>query len=628
MAGQWKHIEMVVQWLNKFSPEKERVQQFLDESAKDLKGFNVNNETFLVEILSGCIEYKPLLDVVVNAFYIRDGKHCIVSERNLYNVVCYLATFQLEELGLQQFSKIVKSLGGAKICKFLRFFFNVMNLSTWIKDEWSQIYDSAYVAANWIELLLRWQPKVQQLIDQFDDKSTNNISSSPKTTKPEEFHLTVPNPRPVLIPEPVTQKKYSKHDLLLEANLSQFSCAATKPEHESTIRNEIPKGAERFHAQKIQGKKDNISIKLNTAAILRENVLYQRKMEQELNRIEHLLRGARDPSDFLDWQKQMLENDRHQQLAEEECRRLEGKLSYEEAIRSRQNCTQENQKKAEQERLEEAEMQQQLKEIQLQEEREKKKLVQQVAEGHKNAKQALIKLQKYKHQIAQEMSEEIQGLLLQALEREEEQFKKRCELIQEIRAMEYVPFRKNKFVDLTQTGNHGFLGEMSVVELQERLALMKEAQKKAEIEKRDLIICEKRSKEQRLLDTLEQISVFREAFGRAAALKQEEKKIKPQFSEILLKDERVLDLQKKIAEKSVERRMQMQNFKSACMKSNGRLKKTSRPCLQEDHRKKLEESRQQQFKKLQQNFVSREVAQKMTAREAESTGTSACILRS
>uniref|UniRef100_A0ACB8ET75 Uncharacterized protein n=1 Tax=Sphaerodactylus townsendi TaxID=933632 RepID=A0ACB8ET75_9SAUR len=368
---------MVVQWLNKFSPEKERVQQFLDESAKDLKGFNVNNETFLVEILSGCIEYKPLLDVVVNAFYIRDGKHCIVSERNLYNVVCYLATFQLEELGLQQFSKIVKSLGGAKICKFLRFFFNVMNLSTWIKDEWSQIYDSAYVAANWIELLLRYS---EVLCKSYFTSTVWQDLVNP-TTKPEEFHLTVPNPRPVLIPEPVTQKKYSKHvpettykpprleqrlkeiklknrkkaeDLLLEANLSQFSCAATKPEHESTIRNEIPKGAERFHAQKIQGKKDNISIKLNTAAILRENVLYQRKMEQELNRIEHLLRGARDPSDFLDWQKQMLENDRHQQLAEEECRRLEGKLSYEEAIRSRQNCTQENQKKAEQERLEAA----------------------------------------------------------------------------------------------------------------------------------------------------------------------------------------------------------------------------------------------------------------------------------
>nr|XP_056703774.1 cilia- and flagella-associated protein 99 [Euleptes europaea] len=654
MAGQLKHIEMVVQQLNEFRPENERVWDFLDESAKVLKGFNVNNETFLMEILSGCIEYKPLLDVVVSAFYIRDGQHCMLSDRNLYVVVCYLATFQLEELGLQLFSKIVKSLGAAKICKFLRFFFNVVNLSTWIKDEWSQMYDSVYVTTNWIEQLLRWLPKVQQLTDELDDKLPNDISSSAKITEPKEFHLTVPRPRPVLIPALITPRKHTKQvpetiykpprleqslreiklknrqkaeDLLLEANLNQFSCAAPKPEKESTNINEIPKLAERFQAQKIKGKSDT-SIKLNATAILREGVLYQRKMEQELSRIEHLLRGARDVSGFLDWQKQMRENDLHQQLAEAECRRLQGKLSYEEAILAHQSCVQKNQRRGEQERLEEAELRQQLKEIQIQEEREKKKLVQQVAEGHRNAKQALMKLQKYKHQIAQEMSEEIRRLHIQSLEREEEQFRRRCELIQEIRAMEYLPFHKNKFVDLTQTGGHCVLGEMSIVELQERLALLKESQKRAEDEKRDLIICEKRNKEQLLLDTMEQISMFREAFGRAAALKQEEKKIKPKFSEVFLKDERVLDLQKKIAEKSVERKMQMQSLKSAPMKYNERSKKSSKPTLQSDHWKKLEESRQRQFKTLQQDFMSREVAQKTMAREAERAETTSCILRS
>ncbi|XP_015275449.1 PREDICTED: cilia- and flagella-associated protein 99 [Gekko japonicus] len=625
MAGPLKHIKIVIQQLNQFSPENECIRDFLDESAKVLKG--LSNETSLMEILSGCIEYKPLLDVVVNAFYIRDGKHCALSERNLYVVVCYLAMFHLEELGLQQFSRIVKSLDAARIYKFLRFFFNVVNLSTWIKDEWSQIYDSAYVTTNWMEPLLRWQPKVQQLIDELDDKLANDMSSSSKITEPKDFHLTVPNPRPVLIPELITQTKCTKHDLLLEANVNQFSCAAPKPECKSTSINEIPKFAERFQAQKIKGKTDNASIKLNATAILREGVLYQRKMEQELNRLEHLLRGARDPSEFLDWQKQMRENDLRQQLAEAECRRLQGKLSYEEAILAHQNCAQKNQERAEQERLEEAKMRQQLKEVRLQEEMEKKKLAQQVAEGHKNAKQALTKLQKYKHQIAQEVSEESRVLLLQVLEREEEQFKKRCELIQEIRAMECLPFRKTKFVDLTQTADHGFLGEMSIVELQERLALLKEAQKKAEEEKRDSIVREKRNKEQLLLDKLEQISLFREAFGRTAALKQEEKKIKPQLSEGFLKDERVLDLQKKIAEKSMERKMQTQNFKSVSTKYNERPKSLKKP-LQEDYWEKLEGSRQQRFKMLQQDFMSREVAEKTMSREAGRAGTTACILRS
>lgn len=70
-----------------------------------------------------------------------------------------------------------------------------------------------------------------------------------------------------------------------------------------------------------------------------------------------------------------------------------------------------------------------------------------------------------------------------------------------------------------QTGDHGVLGEMSVVELQERLALLSEAQKKAEEEKRDQIIQDKLTKEQLLVAKLEQISMFRAAFGRTAALK-------------------------------------------------------------------------------------------------------------
>uniref|UniRef100_A0A8C4VM68 Cilia and flagella associated protein 99 n=1 Tax=Gopherus evgoodei TaxID=1825980 RepID=A0A8C4VM68_9SAUR len=453
------------------------------------------------------IEYKPLLDIVVNAFFVRDGKHCLFSE-----LICYLATFQLEELGLQQFSRIVKSLDIAKMHKFLRFFFNVLNLSTWIKDEWSQIYDSLYVKENWIDPLLGWQPKIEQLIKQLADRLANRVTTvkTSTVTKPKEFDLTTPKPRAIPIPEPIPlQEKHQpvsgfyslnsvkSYELLLEANVSQFRCATVKPEK----------------------KIDNVPIKLNAAAILREGALYQRKMEQELNRYFLLLRGAHDPSEFLEWQKQMREKDLEQQLAEIECRRLQGKLSHEEAILARQNVIQENKKKAELKREETAELMHQYAEKRLQEEKEMRELVEQVVEGHKNVKQARMKLQKYKRQIVQEVSEESRELLRRALEEEEEKLRKRYELIQQIRAIESLPFFRNKFVDLTQTAGYGFSGEMSIVELRERLALLKEAQKKAEEEKRDQIIHEKQAKEQLLLDKLEQISLFREALGRAAALK-------------------------------------------------------------------------------------------------------------
>lgn len=60
---------------------------------------------------------------------------------------------------------------------------------------------------------------------------------------------------------------------------------------------------------------------------------------------------------------------------------------------------------------------------------------------------------------------------------------------------------------------------MSVVELRERLARLKEAQKREEEEKRDQIIQGKRAKSQELQNTLEQISLCRSAMGRSAALR-------------------------------------------------------------------------------------------------------------
>ncbi|NXJ60700.1 CFA99 protein, partial [Rostratula benghalensis] len=554
---------------------------------------NVTEEKFVLDTLAGCIEYKPLLDVVVNAFFVRDGRYCLISERNLYIVICYLATFQLEELGLQHFSRIVKSLDTAKMQKFLRFFFNALYLNTWIKDEWSQFYDSLYVKENWIDPLLRWQPKVQQLIRQLSEKLSNRTTTvkTSTVTQPKEFNLTVPKPRAIPIPLPIptlekmqpvppsTYKPPKEKKQLEEirrknrrkaevTNADQFKCATMKPEKGEVCYKilyylKIPQYEdEKFCLYGVRNyvlsfiAMDNIPIKLNAAAILREGALYQRQMEQELKRIENLLQGAGDPSEFLEWQKQMRGKDLEEQLAETECRRLQGKLSHEEAVLAHQNVIQENKKKADLMREEKAELMHQYAEKRLQEQKEVRELVEQVVEGRKNAKQAKIKLQKYKQQIVQEVCEENRELLRQALEEEEEKLRKRYELIQQIRAIESLPSLRHKFVDLTETGGHGLICEMSIVELRERLALLREAQKAAEEEKRDQIIHEKQAKEQLLLDKLDQISLFRAELGRAAALKSEEKKRKSQPGERPVKDERILNLQKKIIEKTAERKKQ------------------------------------------------------------------------
>ncbi|KAM9580421.1 cilia- and flagella-associated protein 99 isoform 2-T5 [Guaruba guarouba] len=535
--------------------------------------------------------------------------------------------------------------------KFLRFFFNPLYLNTWIKDEWSRFYDALYVKENWIDPLLRWQPRVQQLIEQLTDKLSNHTTTvkTSTVTQPKEFNLTVAKPRaiplPLLIPVlekglPVppstykppkekrqleqirTQNRRKAEDLLLKANADRFKCAIMKSEKAENTQYEDSMKS-KFQAQKVQRKIDNIPIKLNAAAILREGALYQRKMEQELKRIENLLQGAGDPSEFLEWQKQMRDKDLEEQLAEIEYRRLQGKLSYEEAVLAHQNVVQENKKKADLMREEKADLMHQYEEKRLQEQQEVRELVEQVIEGHKNAKEAKIKLQKYKQEIVQKVCEEKEELRRQALEEDEEKLRKRSELIQQIRLIGSLPSIRHKFVDLTETGGHGLTCEMSIVELRERLALLKEEQKAAEEEKRDQIIHEKQAKEQLLLDKLDQILVFRAEFSRAAALKQEEEKRKPQAAERPVKDERILNLQKKIVEKKMERKKQEGLSKITPQKSSIASRKDT---FQRNHWNELEDSRERQFKIFQHGFMARETARKMSAYEEARSGAKVCAL--
>ena len=59
-------------------------------------------------------------------------------------------------------------------------------------------------------------------------------------------------------------------------------------------------------------------------------------------RLEELEAGAKDKSDFEKWQTEMRQKDLEAQLADIERKRLEGKLSHEEAILARGNLVKEN----------------------------------------------------------------------------------------------------------------------------------------------------------------------------------------------------------------------------------------------------------------------------------------------
>ncbi|XP_029316774.1 cilia- and flagella-associated protein 99 isoform X2 [Cottoperca gobio] len=479
--------------------------------------------------------------------------------------------------------------------QFLTFFFT--NLTTWIQEEWNHIYDAAYVDKHWIGPLLRWRPEMDIFLDQLSVNISrgSQFKKAPiRTTEPQEFSLTKPKPRPLPLPELIPLQEKSKpvpkstymapkemqmmeeikkknhqktEELLYEANVKQFRCVnPLKSEHTKRAMSQIMEDMDSklkfnsFHSSGCpsSNKTNSWPIKLNSAAILRQGALCDRQVEEELQRMERLVEGTHEPSSFLQWQKEMREKDFQDELATIERRRLEGRISYEEAAMARTRIMERNQKTAQLKKEETAQLMRTYAEKRMQEEKEIRDLVQQVAEGHKNSKKAKEKLQKFKQSIVKEVSEQRRELLRQALEEAQAELSRKFEIIREIHAIESLPHIRVRNFDDTETAGHELLGEMSLVELKERLALLREAQQTEQQEKRELILEEKQNKKQLLLEQLDTNNLHTRALAQAAAIRKEERKARSFFRQAITQDDTVLALQKKLEEKKQERQRQKQ----------------------------------------------------------------------
>ncbi|XP_013415844.1 cilia- and flagella-associated protein 99 isoform X1 [Lingula anatina] len=583
-------LEHCVEVLDTFQPELRSVEQHVNNYMAKLKNIEDSDQTFITEVFSGCVRYDSVLNVVLDGFYIRSGKSSLRSESNLYKVLTYLALFRLDELEVAHYRKFVKSQDVNKMYKFLNFFMDDKNLRTWIKDEWNKLYERPFVQMTLLSPLLRWLPELQEMIQQLADKIANKVKPKKQiipTTEPKAFNLTQPRPRSVPMPEPIP--KLEKHkpvpkttyqdpkqkriieenkvmnrrkaeERLMESSRYQFACA--NPEKSDKTRHRLQSIlAEQESKLEFDKHKanplpnfvsENIPIKLNAATILREGKLFQKREEEELRKLERLEAGAKDASDFLRWQQEMRKQDMDRQLAEIEQRRLEGKLSHEDAILARQNLIKDNKQKVTEMKEEAKAIMQEYLEKKFKEEQEMRVLVEQTMEGHQNTKEAKKKLKDYKRKIVQDVNEESKELMRQALEEAEAEMRRKMEIIQQIRAMEAVPAIRVKFVDFTKTAGYGLLSEFSLAELKERLALMKMAEREAEEEKRDEILASKEAKDQLLMNTLETISKHRSEMTKAAANRLEIKK-KTRQTKPEVRDDKVLELEKKLAERKAAR---------------------------------------------------------------------------
>uniref|UniRef100_A0A3B5R343 Cilia and flagella associated protein 99 n=1 Tax=Xiphophorus maculatus TaxID=8083 RepID=A0A3B5R343_XIPMA len=495
-------VKVACMLLDKFSSDPRCVDEFVEDISTDLQG-----SKFILKVVSGCVEYEKLLDIVINTFYGQHRKWLCKSDRNQFIIICYLCMFSLDELGLEHFSTIIKSLGHWKMHFFLDFFFS--SITTWVQAEWNTFYDPEFVEKHLIANLLRWRPEINHLMDQLSKKERR---ARTKPTQCQDFILsknklpTPPKEELSPLPDKFTPVRITFILTIFKHFLQQLSLTAL-------------------------------------VCILIPN---RKKI------IEELVQGSTDLSPFLQRQKELEERERQEKRQKEERTRLETQITEQEIALNRLRIAEQKHEAVQRKKEETARIMQRYAKKRLKEEKEVRHIVQQVMEDRINLKVAQERSKKIKQKIVKEVSEENQELLRQALEEQEEELRKRFQIVHEIRAIKSLHIVKpNNFND-TETAGYELLGEMSLAELKERLALLRQNQQKEEEERRSNILQEKLKKQQQILETLDNINLYSQLLTKEAADRLERRVQQELLKQVVAEDSTIVALKKKLEDKKQE----------------------------------------------------------------------------
>eukprot|EP00842_Homolaphlyctis_polyrhiza_P004123 jgi/Hompol1/4711/HPOL_002301-RA len=363
-----------------------------------------------------------------------------------------------------------------------------------------------------------------------------------------------------------------------DAQKDAFKVATNKPSDRiQQIRDQVEQEQRaKFERERVKSSKtvphsihQQVPVKLTTAAILREDALVRKQRRCEEDAIAQAEIMLRDPAEFDAWKEELRIKDEENRLVELERRRLEIQMVHEEAYVARQDKIKENREKAV-EVLAAKEENKAVSEAQKRDidEQNKKKIeeVHVIKEGIIKAKAKVIE---DKTQIAAEVIKESQALLEQAQREAEEERARKSELIQQIRLLEKsIPSvgTVQKDVDLTETSGIGLLGEMSIIELQERLVLARLRHKDEEDRKRQEITEHKLKRIEQISLKLQEIDMERDQrktrraqkalpdrIVSVASVRSDFTAVESRKEAILEKDPRLRNLQAKIYERKAAR---------------------------------------------------------------------------
>lgn len=612
-----------IQVLESYDPKKTTVDaHFSDSPVAQDKSLDAVDKKFLHQVFYGCIRYQKFLKLFVTSFLYKAGSSVQRTDQALYMVLGYFLFFRLEELGIEQFRKFLNCGLGTPpaLHALLQYVFSEEDLNKWVKMEWCKVYDIKYIEDTIIGKMQEIK-QVQEMIWLCEDmeilatgvlqSSSDNatrdhcrdaLNAKPKkVTQCEPFNLTKPKPRLVPHPEEIPrqikalpvpgiihatnlnaiaeerkesleqqrQEVSSKYTRDLEFNLE--TAKRTGPNEREEIRREVE--AIRFQectfepapAREYHPPQQIAEVRQNQAAILREDALVSKKQAKEYSILKEYEAELRDASEYYAWQTEMRTKDHLEEEKRVHKRKVEMQMAKELAVEAHEAHVHMNHIKATHHKseIEHAlavlEVEQQEKLLQNQ------KLVHEVIDDRHRPRVAEEAVLEENKKRAEELKK-VKERELEIKKREDaKEMERRKDIIRQIRALERVNASKSvKTFDPGEDPRGGYMEEMSLSELRDRVQSLR-AQHEKEIEdRREANLRGKEKKQQEFIEKANNLARTRsqakletqERHERMRAKQKEEEIAKEKFHE-----QCIVEVAEKRAQKKKEKYLEEMRLK-------------------------------------------------------------------
>mmetsp|Transcript_5541 Transcript_5541/g.15470 ORF Transcript_5541/g.15470 Transcript_5541/m.15470 type:complete len:767 (-) Transcript_5541:111-2411(-) len=603
-----------------FDPRILTLDSYLERELGDADSDDADpDRVFLKQAVYTCFRYQPALSVFLELFYYEHAASAARADYTLYRVLAGLVLFRLKELGIAELEAFVMAEDPTKMANLLGYIFNEENLDTTLKQEWIAIFDLEFVENEMIAPLKEVKRRIADLLERLEIKAYGIAEAANKRkeaagitrlpskalTKPVSPRLTKPTGRPLPEPMRISQTLHAnpepdclnntsvaeiedanaeRFERTLKETVATYEESAVKPfklhetrsnleelkakreaEIQSTLRFDMS------HYKRAPSFRKKPIVKQTASSILREDALYKKKQEQEAKIIQAYEAELKDSHSFEIWQKKMRERDANLAKEQVELKRAQARASEHNAKAAMMQRVLDNAAYAETLRAESNSMSEMRKlegDVVL---LQNQQLVSQVQAVREVAPKIAVKnVLNARKQRRDDLKEELE---VRRLEHEEELRKEQAvreERIRKLKAEQVFEKPVHVFDPTTHSGK-GLLGEMSLVEMQERLEINRvreEEQVKQRrheiIEHREKKLADLKRREEKLLK-LRQVAAEtahkqREArIRREAEQQQRDKEIRDRANAVLLvhteaKRERIDERHRKLEEEEHKRK--------------------------------------------------------------------------